>query len=170
MRQMFTHKNGYFFGQAGKLWLVFVAVAVVTLLAPYIVEIEVSTTRVLVVGGVALLAGFSLKLNDQGLQINLKNYKYRYYHRIFGFKKGKWKDLPSLQKVVITGKNVSYWNTPNGISPTFRTNSTIYTIALFAELQNPILFFQTENEKEANKKALRLSKGFSIRLESSLNS
>jgi hypothetical protein len=72
MRQMFTHKNGYFFGQAVKLWLVFVAVAVVTLLAPYMVEIEVSTTRVLVVGGVALLAGFSLKLNDQGLQINLK--------------------------------------------------------------------------------------------------
>jgi hypothetical protein len=79
-------------------------------------------------------------------------------------------DLPSLQKVVITGKNVSYWNTPNGISPTFTTNSTIYTIALFAELQNPILFFQTENEKEAIKKALRLSKGFSIRLESSFNS
>lgn len=161
---IFSHRSTYFFGNAANLWHIFIFAGVFALTAPYLITLEVSTTRTVIVGCVALIIGLSMRFNYYGVQIDYKNGKYRDFTSIFGFKVGPWKKLPNLNKVILTEKNVSSWNTPNGISPTFKTNSTIYTVALLSDSEQPVLFIQTENEKEASKKANFLAKELKLNL------
>ena len=114
-------------------------------------------------GIVALLIGITLKLNYYGLQI--RKGKIRNYTAIFGIKSGKWETIPLFQKISVTSRNVSAWNTPNGISPTFKTNATIYTIALFSDKENPDFFIQTEDKNIADEKAEQLSEIFDIQVD-----
>jgi hypothetical protein len=161
---IFSHKSTYFFGNAANLWHIFIFAGVFALTAPYLITLEVSLTRTIIVGCVSILTGLVLRLNYNGIQIDIKNDTYRNFNAVLGIKHGKWKKLPELQKIVFTSKNVSSWNTPNGISPTFKTNSTIYTVALIADSENPVLFLQTENEKAAIEKAKFLAKELKLTL------
>ena len=165
---MFNHRNAYFFGSAANLWNIFIFAGVFSLTAPYLITLEVSQARTVIVGCVAIVIGIILKTNYFGIQIDLKNRQYRDFNAIFGVKRGTWHKLPQLSKMVLTSKNVSSWNTPNGISPTFKSNTTIYTIALFGKDEQPVLFFQTENESDANQKANHLSNEFKIQVNSSI--
>ena len=160
---MFNHITGYFFGFASKNWWQFVAAGLFALGSPLVIGLEVPLSRVIIVGVVALLMGLSLKLNYFGLQIS--GNKIRNYTAFFGFKTGSWQALPSFQRMTLTHKNVSSWNTPNGVSPTFKSNSTIYTIALFTGGANPDYFIQTEDKKLADKRADELSDLLNINIE-----
>ena len=155
---MFSHKSEYFFGDAARLWWAFELAGLFALLSPNFIELDVSLTRVLVVGFVFVVVGLVLKLHHSGIQIDNKTGQARNYLTVFGVKTGDWRPLPSIKKITSTSKNVSSWNTPNGISPTFKTNRTIYTIALFADNQHPEYFIQTENKAQAEKRAIELSK------------
>lgn len=155
-QKMFTHISGYFFGYAAKIWWQFIAAGLFALGSPLFIGLEVSISRVILVGVVALLIGITLKLNYHGLQI--KRNKIRDFTAIFGIKTGPWQNLPRFQRIAFTMNNVSFWNTPNGVSPTFKSNVTTYTIALFSEEENPDYFIQTENKQLANKQVDALSK------------
>jgi hypothetical protein len=161
---VFSHRSSYFFGNAANLWYIFIFAGVFALTAPYLITLEVSLTRTIIVGCVSILIGLVLRLNYNGIQIDIKNDSYRNFIAVLGIKLGKWKKLPELQKVVFTSKNVSSWNTPNGISPTFKTNRIIYTVALLSASEHPVLFLQTENEKKANEKAKFLAKELKLTL------
>ncbi len=163
---MLTHRNDYFFGKAAELWFIFIIAGVFILLSPLIIRLEVGNTRIILISGAAIFIGLSLKFNDLGFQLDYKKQRYRHYYSIFGFKKGAWEQLPLLKKVVLTSKDISSWNTPNGISPTFKTTSIVYTIALIRETGTPMLLLKTENEKEAIQKAKHLAEALSIKLES----
>lgn len=163
---MFQHRNAYFFGSAANLWHIFIFAGVFSLTAPYLITLEVSMARTVIVGCVAILIGITLKLNYSGIEIDLEKKLYRNFHAVFGIKRGDWQKLPELNKIVLTSRNVSSWNTPNGISPTFKSNTVIYTVALFGVQEQPILFFQTENKSEANEKASFLNEELKIERES----
>jgi len=165
---MFNHRNAYFFGIAANLWHIFIFAGVFALTAPYLTTLEVSLTRTVVVGCISILIGIILRLNYFGVQVDVKNHQYRNFNAVFGIKRGAWHMLPALKKIVLTSRNVSSWNTPNGISPTFKSSATIFTIALFGDSEQPELFFQTENEKDANVKASFLAKELKIQLDSKL--
>lgn len=160
---MFDYKTGYFFGFAAKIWWQFSAAGLFAISSPLIIDLQVPLSRVIIVGVVALLIGITLKLNYYGLQIDRD--KIRDYMAIYGIKIGRWQSIPQFQKVTFTSRNVSSWNTSNGISPTFKTNTTIYTIALFSKKENPDFFIQTEDYKIANEKAEELSELLGIGLE-----
>jgi len=165
MVMIFNHKSGYFFGHAAKLWWIFIITGVFALVSPYIIAMDVSNTRTVIVGLVAIALGLALKLNYFGLQIDQTKKQIRDYTAILGIKTGNWQPIPSFQKITFTSKNVSSWNTPNGISPTFKSNSMTYTIALFADIDTPDFFIQTKNEKLAEQRAKHLSAIFEIELE-----
>ena len=160
---MFDHKAGYFFGYAAKIWWQFTAAGLFALSSPLIIGLQVPLSRIIVIGVVALLIGATMKLNYYGLQIS-KN-RIRNYTAIFGIKTGKWQALPNFLKITLTARNVSSWNTPNGISPTFKSNATNYTIALFSDKGHPDFFIQTEDKNVADEKAEQLSELFGIELE-----
>jgi hypothetical protein len=162
---IFSHRSTYFFGNAANLWHIFIFAGVFALTAPYLITLEVSLTRTVIVGCVAIIIGLSLRFNYYGIQIDYKNGEHRDFTSIFGFKTGPWKKLPNLNKAILTEQNVSSWNTPNGISPTFKSSHTIYTIALFGDAEQPALFIQTENEKEAKEKAGLLAEKLQLMLE-----
>lgn len=162
---IFNHKSGYFFGQAAKLWWVFIITGVFALVSPLIIEIDVSTTRSILVGLVAIALSLVLKLNYFGLQIDQTKKQIRDYTAIFGVKTGNWQPIPSFKKITLTSRNVSSWNTPNGISPTFKSNATIYTIALFSNAENPDFFIQTESKKYADQQINHLSELLGIEVE-----
>lgn len=163
---MLTHRNDYFFGKAAELWFIFIIAGVFILLSPLIIRLEVGNTRIILISGAAIFIGLSLKFNDLGFQLDYKKQRYRHYYSIFGFKKGAWEQLPLLKKVVLTSNKISSWNTPNGISPTFKTKSIIYTIALIGEMGNSEMYFQTENKEEAEEKAQLLAEALSLKFES----
>jgi hypothetical protein len=150
---IFSHRSTYFFGNAANLWHIFIFAGVFALTAPYLITLEVSMTRTVIVGCIALIIGLALRFNYYGVQIDYENAKCRDFTCTFGLRTGSWKKLPNLKKVILTKQNVSSWNTPNGISPTFKTGHTIYTIALFGDEPQPALIIQTENEKEAKENA-----------------
>jgi len=162
---MFNHRNSYFFGNAANLWHIFIFAGVFSLTAPYFISLEVSQARTIIVGVVALIIGIVLKINYYGIQIDFDQKKYRNFISILGFKQGNWIVLPELERIVLTSKNVSTWNTPNGISPTHKSNATIFTIALFRNSEQLELFFQTENESDAINKAKQLAEKLHIPLE-----
>ena len=122
--------------------------------------------RIWGVGITALVLGLGMKLSYSGIQIDFKARKARHFQSIFGIKKGEWTELPSLQRIVTTAENVSFWNTPNGISPTFKTHLTTYTIGLFGEGDQPHYFFQTDNPKQADRLAKTLATGLGLDLPS----
>lgn len=154
---MFIHKSGYLFGDASKLWWIFIIAGIFALMSSYLIELNVSHSRIIIIGSVTIFIGLTLKLNYFGLQIDTANKLIRNFTAVFGIKTGAWNPLPKLQKVILTSRNVSFWNTPNGISPTFKSNSTIYTIALFSNGENPDFFIQTEHKKKAKQKTKILS-------------
>ena len=162
---IFSHRTAYFFGNAANLWHIFIFAGVFALTAPYLITLEVSTTRTVIVGCVAILLGIVLRFNYYGIQIDFQKRQSRNFSAIFGIKSGAWEKLPTLTKVILTEKNVSSWNTSNGISPTFKSSHTIYTIALFGESRQPVLFFQTENEKEAKVKTELLAEKLQLLLD-----
>jgi hypothetical protein len=116
-------------------------------------------------GIVFVLVGILLITNFRGLQVDPEKKLIRNYTAILGIKTGEWQSLPVIKKITYTSRNVSSWNTPNGISPTFKTNSTIYTIALFTDEENMVYFIQSENKKLADKRAKKLSSIFNSEIE-----
>lgn len=162
---MFDHKSEYFFGDAARLWWLFCLAGLFAWVSPFLFDLDVSNLRVAIVGFVAIIIGIILKFNYYGLQIDLSNNRIRNYTAILGFKIGDWQKCPPFQKITLTSKNVSSWNTPNGISPTFKSNTSIYTIALFSNADNPDFFIQTENKNIADRNAKQLSELLNIKVD-----
>jgi len=67
---MFIHKSGYFFGDASKLWWIFIIAGIFALVSPYLIELNVSHSRIIIIGSVTIFIGLTLKLNYFGLQID----------------------------------------------------------------------------------------------------
>lgn len=66
-----------------------------------------------------------IELNIYGLQIDALNKRIRNYTMVFGIKTGDCDAFPDLQKVTLTFKYASSWNTSNRISPTFKSKKPI---------------------------------------------
>ena len=162
---MFDHRTGYFFGSAAKLWWIFVFTGLFALASPYLMISNVSEIRTVIMGLVAIVLGFALKLNYYGLQIDMAKSRIRDYVAIFGIKRGPWQPIPTIKKINLTSAKVSSWNTPNGVSPTFKSNITKYTIGLFSDNQQPEYLIQTESAKLARVRATQLSKLFGIEID-----
>lgn len=162
---MYSYVSGYFFGGAAKFWWLFIAAGVFSFSSPYIMDSDISSGRAAVVAAGAILIGVSLKLNNFGLQVDIKKDRIRDYVSIMGIKKGQWQRIPDVQKITLTSKNVSSWNTANGISPTFKSTNSIFTIAIFSDRSAPDYLIQIENERHASKQAEKLSAFFGVKLE-----
>lgn len=154
---MFDHKSSYFFGDAVKFWFMFVLVGLFGVVSPYVLHTDISYVKAALVGGIFMVGGAALRFIYEGVQIDTENKRYREYTAFFGIITGKWIALPDIHKLVLTSKNVSYWGTPNGITPTFKFNTTFYTIALFDKEDQLEIFMQTEKEKRAKNSAKILS-------------
>ena len=165
MLSVITHKTQYFFGGAAKMWWFFILAGTFAFSSQFIFEMEVSALKSTLVGFALLFIGLILKVHHQGLQIDFKSDKIRNYTSIMGIKTGQWHSLSHIKKITLTSKNVSSWNTPNGISPTFRNDYAIYTLALFSDREDPDYFIQTESKIDAEKKAKTLSEILAISLD-----
>ena len=161
---MFDHRTGYFFGSAAKLWWIFVFVGLFAIASPYLMISNVSELRATIIGLVAIVLGFALKLNYYGLQIDMAKSRIRDYVAVFGIRRGQWQSIPTIKKINLTSAKVSSWNTPNGVSPTFKSNITKYTIGLFSDNQQPEYLLQPESAKLARVRATQLSKLFGIEI------
>jgi hypothetical protein len=162
---VFNHRTGYFFGSAAKFWWVFIAVGLFALASPYMLTLDISTLRTVLVGLVAITLGLVLRLHYFGLQIDIGKKQIRDYITILGIKRGKWRPIPHIRKITFTSAKVSSWNTPNGISPTFKSNVTAYTIGLFTHGVSPEFLIQTENKHVASTRAAQLSELFGIEID-----
>ncbi len=71
----------------------------------------------------------------------------------------------TFENVILTSQKTSSWNTPIGISPTYNSQSTQCTIALFSDSEQMEYFVQTNNKKTAKKNAAELSNQLGVPLE-----
>lgn len=162
---MLIYKSGYFFGDAAKLWWIFILAGIFALISPYIIEPNVSMLRILIIGIISIVVGTLLKLNFSGPQIDENRNRIRNFTAVMGIKTGVWQDSPEFKKITLTSSNVISWNTPNGISPTFKSYSTLYTIALSSNAENPDFFIQTDKKKKALVMAKQFSDLFGVAVE-----
>ena len=162
---MYTLKTGFVFGNAARLWFIFVLAGLFAWASPYLFEEDNEPIRVILVGAFGVLAGLILKYFTKGLQIDISGKRVREYISYFGIKFGDWSPMPHFSKVVHTSKNVTLWNTPNGISPTFKTGITLHTIGLFGTGSNPEYIIQSESEELTKREAKRISELLNVTLE-----
>lgn len=162
---MIDFRLRYFFGDAGKLWFVFMLAGLFALMSPYILELDVTKTRTVIIGSVFICIGVLLKSCYMGIQIDPQKKRFRYFNAYFWIKFGSWMDLPLLEKVVHTSKKVTFWNTPNGVSPTFKGRATIYTLGLFSNKNQPDIIIQSEKQSSVRKMLDRLTEQFQLDVE-----
>ncbi len=132
-------------------------VGLFAIISPHFITLQVTTLKASLVGVFMLLLGLTLRLNHSGVQINSSAGLIRDYTAVFGFKKGQWLPLNDLTRLELTSKKVVSWNTPNGISPTFKSGVTTYTIGLFSVEAYPKYILQTISKLKADKSANTLS-------------
>ena len=144
------------FGYAVYFWVLFTAIAVVFWMSPLFIEQENPLLRTMVLGAVSFLIGLCFRFSYLGVEIDADKEKVRKFTSILGFKIGDWENLPALQKLVLTSAVSNAWNTPNGISPTFRSTSTLYVITLVADsaIDNITIKLQNKTQAQASAKAL----------------
>lgn len=164
----YDRKTGFVFGGASNFWFLFVAIALLIWLSPLFVGQQNSLARTLLLGAAALLLGLFLRFTYYGTQIDEEKKIIREYTAILGYKTGEWKDLPDLNKLRITSNSYSSRNTPNGISPTMRYNSTVYSIALFSHAATPDYVIKTKKKKEALQDAQALATILHLKVEERL--
>lgn len=163
----YSLKTKYIFGNGARLWIVFIIAGVFAWLSPYIYpQQENDPLKVILVGAFGVVLGLALRLCTKGLQIDLQQKRIREYASYFGIKSGEWKSLPTFDRVVLTSRKVSHWNTPNGVSPTFKSDVNIYTIGLFSGDANPEYIIQSESQKLAEREAEQISNLLSVPLKS----
>ena len=162
---MIDFRLRYFFGDAGKLWFVFIAAGLFAFISPYILELNVTVARTIVIGASFITIGILLRSFFFGIQIDPSRKRFRYYSSYLWIKVGNWMDLPPLQKVVHTSKKVTFWNTPNGVSPTFRGRATIYTIGLFSSKNQPDIIIQAEKLSTIKRMLEKLTDQFQVDVE-----
>ena len=163
--KIYSLKTKYLFGNASRFWLIFILAGIFAWLSPYLFEQENEPVKVILVGAFGVLAGLTLRFSYSGIQIDKKNHRIREFSSFFGIRKGDWTTLPSFSKVVHTKNKVSFWNTPNGVSPTFKSSVTTYTIGLFAGAENPEYIIQSESEALSKNEAKRISELLNVTLE-----
>ena len=161
----FSLKTRYVFGNASRFWPVFILAGVFAWVSPYLFDQDNEPLKVILVGSFGVLLGLTLKFCTMGVQIDMKSKRIRSYSSYFGIRTGTWKDLPEFTKIVLTSKKVSFWNTPNGISPTFKTDTVTYTIGLFAKGEQPEYIIQSESESLTEREAKRLAELLGVTLE-----
>ena len=161
----YSLKTRYVFGNASRFWPVFMLAGMFAWVSPYMFEQDNEPVKVILVGSFGVLLGLTLRFCTMGIQIDMQTKRIRNYSSYFGIRVGEWKYLPGFKKIVLTSKKVTYWNTPNGISPTFKTDTTMYTIGLFAEEDKPECIIQSESEKLAESEAKRLADLLDVTLE-----
>ena len=158
-------KTKYIFGNGARLWIIFIIAGVFAWLSPYIYpEQENDPVKVILVGTFGVVLGLVLRFSTKGIQIDTGNQRIREYSSYFGIKVGQWNSLPAFDRIVLTSKKVSHWNTPNGISPTFKSDIKLFTIGLFAGNPNPEYIIQSESQKLAETEAERISKLLNVSL------
>ncbi|RDV14999.1 hypothetical protein DXT99_12000 [Pontibacter diazotrophicus] len=168
MENGYDRKTGYVFGGASSFWFLFVAIALIIWLSPLFIKQENSSIKTLLIGAAALLLGLCLRFTFYGTQVDPERGRIREYTSLLGYRTGDWEKLPDLKRLRFTSNNVSSRNTPNGISPTMRHTSTVYTIALFSYAATPDYVIKTENKKEALQDAQALAKILHLKVEDRL--
>ncbi len=69
---MFDMKTGYLFGDAGKLGSIFILAGLFAWSSPWLFDPGISMIRIIVVGSAAVFIGMALRMNFQGLEIDVK--------------------------------------------------------------------------------------------------
>jgi len=149
MTSSFETKTTYMFGGASKFWPLFPAIALVMWLSPFFMEQGDSPYKANLIGAIALMLGLCLRFSYHGMQIDAKRRCFRVFSSICGFKTGRWKNLPPLEKLLFTSSMITSHNTPNGISPTLRSNTTFYCITLVSEMNQPVHVIRTTDRMKA---------------------
>ncbi|GHA79814.1 hypothetical protein [Pontibacter akesuensis] len=167
-KNRYERRTRYVFGGASNFWFLFVAIGVFVWLSPLFLEQEGAEVRTMVISGVALLLGLSLRFTYYGIQINRKRRSIREFISILGYKSGEWKTLPDLKKLRLSAATSTTQNIPNGISPTMRRTITVYSIALFSAEATPDYVIHTESKKEAMKVAKALANVLGLQVEDNL--
>ena len=165
---MITHRAGYTFGDAGSWWFLFVGAGLFALASPFLYDLQVPESRAFLSGFVVIFAGIVLKTHFFGTQIDLRRRQIRNFRASFLIKMGSWSPIPNTCRLVLSSSNVSFWTTPNGISPSFKQTGRTYSMGLFFESSSqPDYFLQTHSQKTAIDLSSRISQKLNIPMEGS---
>lgn len=141
------------------LGILFVAVGLIVVLSPLVVQPRVSLEKIYWVGVVAMALGLGLVTTYQGTLINTDEKKFRNYISVVGIKFGQWIPLPMISKVKVISSTSRRTNIPNGISPTFSGTITDYSVLIYEKHNaKPFLRFSFNKKNKALAKADSLSK------------
>jgi hypothetical protein len=113
-----------------------------------LIENETSVEKTIWVGIGAILIGGVLMSISSGKMLDFKNSRFREYVSVLGFYAGKWESLPTIEKVELIHHSFTFQNTPNAITPTFKSRVTVYKVVLFSE-QVVLLTLEFDREKNA---------------------
>jgi hypothetical protein len=130
---------------------------VLALVSLLFIENESSIQKTIWIGLSAISFGGVLMSVSSGKMVDFKNSRFREYFSVLGFYSGKWESLPAIERVELIHHSFTSQNVPNGITPTFKSQVTIYKVVLFSE-QEVLLTLDYDREINAVAAMEKISK------------
>ncbi len=146
------------------LGLLLIMAGLFALVSPLIFEVEISTTRVLVVGGGAIAIGVLLSTTYKGTLIDLSGKRVKEYQSVCGYSFGEWRVLPDILTVKVISATYVSTNIANGISPTLSMKLTDFMTYLYSDASQPVLSFVYSNREKAVSHAKLLADSLNAKL------
>ncbi|WP_296698473.1 hypothetical protein [Algoriphagus sp.] len=160
-RQFTYKKQSPGIDSAQLLGICLIACGIIVLLFPFFFEVNTNSLKIGIVGGGAVLIGFLLLSIHSGVIINFQTRKFKEYQSFLWFKMGEWVELPKIEGVELIHHSYKSVNTPNGISPTLSSNTTVYKCVLIAN-GTKFLAFDFNKEKDAIEAMKEIGDGLGI--------
>ena len=113
---------------------------------------------------IALIIGGIVILSNDGIELDLKNNKYRNVFSILGLNIGDWKNFPKMDYISVFRSNISTKIGGIGMRSTAsaRISEKVILINLFSENGKPITLFFTKDENLAFKISEKLKMKYQV--------
>ncbi len=145
--------------------LLFIVADVFAWISPAMLKSTSSPEKIAWAGTGGVLIGSMIISSYTGTLIDLGRNRVKEYFSCFGFKFGKWTNLPDIRAIKVLSVSYRTTNTPNGISPTLSGNVIQFKTFLYSESTQPVLSFEYSHRDRAVRDAEQLAAGLNADLE-----
>jgi hypothetical protein len=129
-----------------------------------LVYVNVTLGPAFILVWIALIIGGIVILSNDGIELDLKNNKYRNVFSILGLNTGDWKNFPKMDYISVFRSNISTKIGGIGMRSTAsaRISEKVILINLFSENGKPITLFFTKDENLAFKISEKLKMKYQV--------
>lgn len=160
-QNQFNYKRRTLWNGSHLAGITLILMSLIIWIASYFVTDETDPLTLYTAIAILFLIGILSVSTYSGTLVNFRSNRFKEYQSVFWYKFGNWQEFPKIEHVEIIHHSFRKSNIPNGVSPTFSHEVTIYKCVLVTG-ERKVIAFDFPKEKQAVNAMQEIKRGLGL--------